>query len=91
MKYGTLDLLNERQMQYLPPHFVTLQLDDNVALSYKEQITNWIRTKLQGRYALLKSIGLNSDQKMKASLIVGFEKPNELTYFIIACPFLRRT
>lgn len=90
MKYGTLDLLNERQMQYLPPHFVTLQLDDNVALSYKEQITNWIRTKLQGRYALLKSIGLNSDQKMKASFIVGFEKPNELTYFIIACPFLRR-
>lgn len=90
MKYNTLDLLNERQMEYLPPHFATLQLDDKIMFSHREQISNWIRAKLQGRYTLSKSIGLSSDQKMKTSFVVGFEKPNELTYFIIACPYLRR-
>lgn len=90
MEYNTLDLLNERQLAYIPPQFSCLQLDDNVIYSNKEKIVNWIRTKLNGRYALLKSVGIDSTQRMKSSFIVGFEKPSEMTYFIIACPFIRR-
>lgn len=91
MEYNTLDLLNERQMKYLPIHFCSFQLDDGIIFSNKEQILNWIREKLVGRFAFLKSVGLDSNQKMKSSFVVGFEKPTELTYFIIACPYLRRS
>jgi hypothetical protein len=90
MEYNTLDLLNERQMAYIPPQFSCIQLDENVIFSHREKIINWIRTRLNGRYALLKSVGIDSTQRMKSSFVVGFEKPSEMTYFIIACPFIRR-
>lgn len=90
MEYNNLDLLNERQMSYLPLHFSTFQLEDVTGFTFKEQILNWIRSKLQGRYVFIKSLGLNSNQKMKTFYTVGFEKPNELTYFMLACPYLRR-
>jgi hypothetical protein len=90
MEYNNLDLLNERRLEYLPPHFSLFHLDDKIVFSEKENILSWIRTKLNGRYAMLKFVGIGPDQKSKSRLTLGFENPSELTYFIIACPFLRR-
>jgi hypothetical protein len=90
MEYNNLDLLNERQLGFLPPHFSIFYLDDKMFFYDKENILNWIRTKLKGRFSILKSVGINSEQKTKSIYTVGFENPTELTYFIIACPFLRR-
>jgi hypothetical protein len=90
MEYNNLDLLNERQLDFLPPHFSIFYIDDKIMFANKEIILNWIRTKLKGRFSLLKSVGIGSDQKSRSTFTVGFENPSELTYFIIACPFLRR-
>lgn len=91
MYHNQLDLLNQRQINYLPPHFSIFRLDNKDQLFNKENILNWVRLKLQGRFSMLKSVSLDSDQKVKSTLTIGFENPSELTYFMIACPFLRRT
>jgi len=91
IEYKQLDLLNERQMSYIPPHFSIFHLDDDLSFSYKDQIINWIREKLSGRYTFIKSLGIDSSQRYRSFVTVGFEKPAELTYFIISCPYIRRT
>jgi len=90
MEYNNLDLLDERRLDYLPPQFPIFHLDDKIMITEKDNILNWIRIKLKGRFALLKFINIGADQRSKSRFTVGFEKTSELTYFIIACPFLRR-
>jgi len=85
---NALELLGERKVDFLPLHFSKFKLSDKDF--FIENIENWIRSKLRGRYFLKKFPSISSDGKLKNSLFVGFENQSELTHFILACPHLRR-
>ena len=83
-----LDVLDKRRVKYACPHFMTASLSySNI---YNNDIPDWIQTKLKGRFFFEKTPGVDKEGKFKSSLTVGFEDPKELTYFMLACPFLRR-
>jgi hypothetical protein len=83
-----LEILREREVKTLPPHFSKVKISNNDR--YDKNILNWIRTKLSGRYCIVSYPAVDSDDKFKASTYVGFEEQKELTYFMLACQYLRR-
>ena len=54
----------------------------------KYDLTDWIMVNLSGRFYICEYIALDSNRKIVDSIMVGFENPNELTYFSLACPLL---
>jgi hypothetical protein len=83
-----IDVLKQREIKILPPHFVKTKVDDTDF--FGGELFSWITTKLKGRYCFLRSPGVDSSGNLKSSMYVGFEDPKELTYFMLACPYLRR-
>jgi hypothetical protein len=88
--YNQLDLIGERELSWIPIHFSKTVLLDREEWN-KDTISSWIRIKLKGRFSMTRSPEIDSQGKLKPSLTVAFEDPSELTYFMLACPHLRRT
>ena len=86
IKLGPLDILNMRELDFLPKHFVTTPINDR----YSQKIIHWVRNKLAGRYCVCRTPQIDSDNKLKAVSVIGFEDDKELTYFMLACPYIRR-
>ncbi len=86
IKLGPLDILNLRELNFLPKHFVTTPISDR----YSQKIINWVRIKLVGRYCICRTPTIDTDKKLRAVCIIGFEDEKELTYFMLACPYIRR-
>lgn len=82
------DVLKQRELKTLPPHFAKIKIGDTDF--FDGSILTWITTKLKGRYAVVRSPGIDKDGKLKSSTFVAFEDQKELTYFMLACPYLRR-
>jgi hypothetical protein len=55
-----------------------------------EGLEEWVRFKLKGRYYITKQPSIDSGGNLKSNLFIGFEDSKELTYFMLACPHLRR-
>lgn len=70
------------------PHFSKIKISNSEVFDLN--IDNWIRSKLKGRYYILNNPAIDETNKVKLSTFVGFEDQKELTYFMLACPFLRR-
>lgn len=83
-----LDVLKCRRANNLCAHFTKATLPDSAI--YDENIIDWVQIKLKGRFFVLRNPTVDSDGKFKSSLTIGFEDPKELTYFMLACPHLRR-
>jgi len=84
IELNPLDVLNKRSLKWLPPHFAKSRISFS-AIQQQEKIDTWIKHRLKGRYCVLNKPNLNSTP----SIVVGFEDEKELTYFMLACPFLR--
>jgi hypothetical protein len=82
-----IDVLKQRKLKTLPPHFSKIKITD---FEIFEGIEDWIQTKLKGRYCIVKHPTIDSNEHLKSSLVIGFEEQKELTYFMLACPILRR-
>jgi hypothetical protein len=82
-----LDILKKRELKFLPPHFSKFKISDFD--NFDNKISDWIRSKLKGRYCIASIPSVEAD-KLKPSVYVGFEDEKELTYFMLACPHLRR-
>lgn len=82
-----IDVLKQRKLNTLPPHFSKIKILD---LEIFEGIEDWIKTKLKGRYCLVKHPGIDQSGNLKSSFYIGFEDQKELTYLMLACPILRR-
>lgn len=82
-----LDILKKRELKFLPPHFSKLKLSDFD--NFDNKMSDWIRSKLKGRYCVISIPAIEND-KLKPNTYVGFENEKELTYFMLACPHLRR-
>ena len=80
-----LDVLNKRVPEFCPVHFSKIKIAN---YSNLENIENWIRFNLSGRFWVGNIPGIDSD-KFKTTTFVAFEEEKELTYFVLACPHLR--
>jgi hypothetical protein len=83
-----IDVLKQRKLKTLPPHFSQFKLTDVDFLL--GEFEDWIGTKLKGRYCIVRSPNIDQDGRCKSSTFVAFEDQKELTYFMLACPHLRR-
>lgn len=88
IELNPIDILRKRELQTMPPHFSRMQ----ILLSERnnDSIKKWISKKLKGRYCLTECPAIDSEDKFKTSTFVGFEDQKELTYFMLACPFITR-
>lgn len=85
MIINPLDEINQRCLTTLPPHFVSINIDGwNL-----EEVKLWITQKLTGRYAIANK-PVAHENKLVQATVIAFENPKELTYFSLACPYIRR-
>lgn len=86
-----LDVLNQRQLKRIPPHFAKFKINgDSSYYRSTGSIEKWIATKLKGRYAVANTPSIDKDGHLKLATYVAFEDQKELTYFMLACPHIRR-
>lgn len=90
MKFNVnpLDVLGKRSLKSIPVHFSKIKISNNEL--FEKNIVTWIETKLNGRYAINCLPDVDNHGKLKISTFVGFENQKELTYFLLACPHIRR-
>lgn len=82
-----LDVLKQRKLTTIPPHFSKVKISD---FELFEGVEDWVKLKLKGRYFLEKQPSIDQGGSLKSVMFVGFEDQKELTYFMLACPHLRR-
>ena len=82
-----IDVLKRREVSTLPPHFSKIKLEDTVF--FDEDLKQWVKNKLKGRFCILRVPNIEDD-KLHSSTVIAFEDHKELTYFMLACPYLRR-
>lgn len=83
-----LDFFNVRQLKVPSPHFecISISLD---TYNLEHTITKWIEDNLRGRFYVGKITELDADNQFKKMIKIGFEEPKELSYFTLACPYLK--
>ena len=84
-----LNVLDQRQVMNLPPHFVKVKISEDSIL-FDDKLITWINTKLKNRFCIVKQPSVNNNGQLKLATFVGFEDQKELTYFMLACPHFRR-
>lgn len=89
IELNALDVLNSRKLDCMPPQFSKIKVADGDW--FDSSLEDWIKTKTKGRFYLNKSPGVGADGRVRPITYVGFEDHKELTYFMLACPYLRRT
>jgi len=88
IEINPLDILNHRKLSYIPRHFAKVNLPEINFL--REEISSWIQNRLNGRYSMVNMPAVDKDGKLKTATFAAFEDQKELTYFMLACPHLRR-
>lgn len=83
-----LDVLGSRKMDRIPLHFSKTKLLEQDL--FNSGLENWVKNTLKGRYGIKKMPTINKDGNLTSSTFIGFEDEKELTYFMLACPHLRR-
>jgi midasin (ATPase involved in ribosome maturation) len=83
-----LDVLGKRKLDIMPVHFKKTKI--SVFELDMSDLINWITQRLIGRYCISTEPCIDSNGQVKLTTFLGFEDQKELTYFILACPYLRR-
>lgn len=83
-----LDILSCRKVKNEAPHFSKVMVSKTEWVD--DGIEDWISNNLKGRFYILSQPYLNDEGKLKTAKFAGFEDHKEITYFILACPYLRR-
>ena len=82
---NALNLLDARRLNYIPEHFARMIISD---ISHIDRIDSWIYQNLDSRYAIVKSLKLDSNNKMIEIQELGVEDAKELTILSLSCPYL---
>ena len=90
IELNPLNILGKREVKTMPPHFSKLRIEYREYLHEDDQIHNWVSSKLKGRFSIKKMPTIGNDGRMRSEFYIGFEDQKELTYFILACPYIRR-
>jgi len=81
------NLFKIRNLSVPGPHLEYI----NIPLKYNMQtsVEKWIVENLKGRFYIGKAVSVNNDNKVDTTLKIGFEESKELSYFTLACPYLK--
>ena len=90
LNLNPLDILGQREVSTLPPHFAKMQLEGWDFLMDENNIKQWIFHRLRGRFCIIKMPGYDSNDKLRSCTVVGFEDHKELTFFMLGCTYIRR-
>ena len=82
---NALNVLGVRRLSYMPKHFAIMTLSGSVTL---ERIDSWVYQNLDSRYTIIKSLKLDSNNKMIEIHELGVEDAKELTILSLSCPYL---
>lgn len=83
-----LDVLGKRKLDVMPIHFKKTKI--SVFELDSDDLINWITERLTGRYCISVEPHIDQSGHLKTTTFLGFEDQKELTYCILACPYLRR-
>lgn len=83
-----LNFYGARQVTVLPPHFESIDIDMRI-YNMERTIVKWIEQNLKGRFYINHAVSLSSDNQYQNGIRIGFEDPKELSYFTLACPYLK--
>ena len=82
-----IEVLKKRRLKFLPVHFSKINLERSF---HTFELESWIKSKLKGRYFLGNNTQISKENKVKIFTSVAFDDQKELTYFMLACQYLRR-
>lgn len=82
-----IDVLKQRKLKTIPPHFSKMRISETEIF---EGLEDWVKIRLKGRYYIAKKPSIDNIGNLKSTFFIGFEDQKELTYFMLACPHLRR-
>lgn len=85
-----LNFFNLRRSNVPPPWFEYIEIP--MTYNFEDTFVKWITKNLKGRFYISKSLSLSekdSSTAVETKLKIGFEEPKELSYFTLACPFLK--
>ena len=91
IKINPLNVFGMRRTKFCPPHFesATVELTYNMSRA----LESWIEEHTAGRYYIGSKIDPTfkgfSTTRVKYSTIVAFENSKDLSYFLLACPYLK--
>lgn len=80
LKISLLDILRERRLSNIPPHFSKMKIK---GLFYEKDILDWIEKRLTGRFSIVEELTIE-ENKVVPCRFVGFEDPKEMTYFLLS-------
>ena len=83
-----LNFYEVRQLVVPPPHFECMSVSLNT-YNLERTIVKWIQENLRGRFYVGKLTEVDIDNQFKKVIQVGFEDPKELSFFTLACPYLK--
>ena len=80
-----LNVLGARRLSFIPKHFATMTLNNAVQTA---KMDSWVYQNLNSRYSIVKSLQVDSSNKMVEIHELGVEDAKELTILSLSCPYL---
>ena len=87
MKPNALNFFGVREVDFKAPHFEYTHFQQQY--NFETALHKWISSNLKGRYYIGKTLVLDRENHYQNNIPVGFEYPQELSYFMLACPHLK--
>ena len=75
MNVNPLNVLNQRQLEWLPEHFECVEISNTNTLLINK-LCAWIYTNLSGRFCMVHNLNYNA-------VTFGFEVGSEASYFAL--------
>jgi hypothetical protein len=84
---NALNFFGLRRATVPPPHFEYILLPPMYNLD--QTLIKWIEQNLKGRFYVGKTVAVSNSNNIENMTKVGFEEAKELSYFTLACPYLK--
>jgi hypothetical protein len=81
-----LSVLGVRRLGFIPNHFTKIK----IGICDIKILDQWINYHLNSRYAIRKTLTLDSNNKTVEMVEVGLEDPRELTMLTLGCPYVHK-
>ena len=81
---NALYVANVWRLQFMPSHFDKMTVSANIVSA----LDGWVYQNLDSRYAIVKNLKLDSDNKLVEIHELGVEDAKELTMLSLSCPLL---
>lgn len=79
-----LSVLGVRRLSFIPKHFTKIL----IPMVDIKNLDHWINYHLNSRYAIRRTLTLDTNNKLVEMFEVGVEDPKEATILTLGCPYL---